>query len=80
MADTVLVEHQHGVIVGPTSVGKTFLACARGTAACRQGHATRSDRLPRLLTALAGAAGDGSAPRLLTALAQVDRLILDDFG
>jgi len=75
-----ITRHQHGVIVGPTGVGKTFLACALGTAACRQGYATRSDRLPRLLTELAVAAGDGSAPRLLTALAKVDLLILDDFG
>jgi DNA replication protein DnaC len=29
---------------------------------------------------LAVAAGDGSAPRLLTALAKVDLLTLDDFG
>jgi len=75
-----ITRHQNVVIVGPTGVGKTFLACALGTAACRQGHATRYYRLPRLLTELAVAAGDGSAPRLLTALAKVDLLILDDFG
>ncbi len=71
---------QHVVIVGPTGVGKTFLACALGTAACRQGHATRYYRLPRLLTELAVAAEDGTAPRRFTALAKVDLLILDDFG
>jgi DNA replication protein DnaC len=32
-----IMRHQHGVIVGPTGVGKTFLACALGTAACRPG-------------------------------------------
>lgn len=37
-------------------------------------------RLPRWLTEVAVATGDGSAPRLLTALAKVARLILDDFG
>ena len=75
-----ITRHQNVVIVGPTGVGKTFLACALGTAACREGHTTRYYRLPRLLTELAVAAGDGSAPRLLTALAKVDRLILDDCG
>lgn len=75
-----VARHQNVVIVGPTGVGKTFLACALGTAACRQGQATRYYRLPRLLTELAVAAGDGSAPRLLTALAQGDLLILDACG
>jgi DNA replication protein DnaC len=29
------------LLTGPTGVGKTFIACALGNAACRQGFRTR---------------------------------------
>ena len=34
-------QHHNVVLSGPTGVGKTFLACALGTAACRNGYTTR---------------------------------------
>jgi DNA replication protein DnaC len=43
-----VVEHQHILITGATGVGKTFLACALGQQACRQGHRVIYRRLPRL--------------------------------
>jgi len=73
-------QHHNVVLSGPTGVGKTFLACALGTAACRNGYTTRYYRLPRLLTELTLAQGDGSYPRLLASLARVELLILDDWG
>jgi DNA replication protein DnaC len=73
-------QHQNVVLSGPAGVGKTFLACALGVSACRHGHSTRYYRLPRLLTELAIAQGDGSYPRLLAAMAKVELLILDDWG
>jgi hypothetical protein len=36
------------LIVGPTGVGKTYLACALGQAACRRGLSTRYFRMGRL--------------------------------
>ena len=73
-------KHQNLCITGPTGTGKTFLACALGTQACRQGLSVKYFRLPRLFEMLKIAHGDGSFPRLATHLAKADLLILDDWG
>lgn len=67
-------------ITGPTGSGKTWLACALGNQACRQGLSTRYLRLPRLLEQLRIAHGDGSYARLMNQLLKTDLLILDDWG
>jgi DNA replication protein DnaC len=72
--------HQTVLIVGPTGVGKTYLACARAQAAIRQGHTALYLRVPRLLSELATARADGRLPRLLAAWARVEVLVLDDFA
>ena len=61
-------------------MGKTFIACALGNAACRQGFSTRYFRVPRLLAELATAKADGSYPRLMNTLARTEVLVLDDWG
>lgn len=71
---------QNICLSGPTGTGKTFLACALGHAACRQGLSVRYWRLPRLFETLRIAHGDGSYARLLTSMAKTDLLILDDWG
>lgn len=68
------------LISGPTGIGKSWIACALGNAACRQGFSTRYYRVPRLLTDLALAHADGSYPRLLARLAKTHLLVLDDWG
>jgi DNA replication protein DnaC len=68
------------LITGPTGVGKTWLACALGQQACRQGFPVLYQRVPRLTETLRIAHGDGSFGRLLAQLAKVDVLILDDWG
>jgi DNA replication protein DnaC len=68
------------LIVGPTGVGKTYLACALGQAACRRGLSTRYFRMGRLLGDLALARADGSYAKLLAKLAKTELLILDDWG
>lgn len=73
-------QNQHILIVGPTGVGKTYLACALANAACRQGYSARYYRVPRLLQELATAKADGSYPRLMTTLARTEVLVLDDWG
>lgn len=75
-----LRNHHNLVIAGPTGVGKTFLACALGDKACRDGFAARYFRLPRVLFELALARADGSYLKLLAGLAKADLLILDDWG
>jgi len=73
--------HQVVLLVGPTGTGKTWLACALGLSACRQGHSVRYLRLPRLLGEdLVRARADGSYGKLLQHLAKTDLLILDDWG
>jgi DNA replication protein DnaC len=72
--------HQVLLLVGPTGVGKTYIACALGHAACRHGLSTRFFRMARLLGNLALARADGSYPMLLDRLSRTDLLILDDWG
>ena len=71
---------QNLCITGPTGSGKTWLACALGNQACRQGLSVRYFRLPRLFEMLRIAHGDGSYPRLMNQLAKADLIILDDWG
>jgi DNA replication protein DnaC len=67
-------------ITGSTGTGKSWLACAFGQAACRQGLSVRYARTGRLLDELRIARGDGSYSKLLRQVARFDLLVLDDFG
>lgn len=75
------IRHQQNlVITGATGCGKTWLACALGNAACRQGLSVVYTRAPRLFEELRIAHGDGSFGKRLLAMAKTDLLILDDWG
>jgi len=67
-------------ITAPTGCGKSWIACALGNQACRQGLSVRYERTSRLLDSLRLARGDGSYGKRLIQLAKTDVLILDDFG
>jgi DNA replication protein DnaC len=73
-------QHHNILITGPTGCCKTFLACALAHKACREGYTVRYLRLHRFLQDLQTAKGDGRYPKLLTALAKTDLLVLDDWG
>ena len=68
------------IITGPAGTGKTWLACAFGNQACRNGLSVLFQRLPLLLEDLGVSHADGSFHKRITQLSKVDVLILDDFG
>jgi DNA replication protein DnaC len=59
---------QNLIIEGPTGVGKSWLACARGNKACRDNHSVPYQRVPKLFAGLALARGDGRHPKLMKRL------------
>jgi DNA replication protein DnaC len=75
-----VAQHHNILITGPTGCGKTFLACALAHKACRQGYTVRYLRLPRFFQDLLIAKGDGRYSKLLTTLAKIDLIVLDDWG
>ncbi|EPX8325824.1 IS21-like element helper ATPase IstB [Vibrio cholerae] len=75
-----LRRHQNLLLTGPCGTGKTYIACALANTACLKGFSVKYYRLSRLLMELAQAKADGTYNRKLKSLAQLDMLILDDWG
>jgi DNA replication protein DnaC len=71
---------QNLIVVGPTGVGKTWLACALAHQACRQGMKAWFQRASDLYTAVSDASLEGTLPKLKLVLSGPDLLVLDDFG
>jgi DNA replication protein DnaC len=68
------------ILVGSTGLGKSYLACALGHKACRDGYVVIYRRVSRLFDELARARADGTHAALLRRMAKAQVLILDDFG
>lgn len=68
------------IITGPTGIGKSWIGCALGNKACREGLSARYFRLSRLFQQLQLARADGTWSKLLRELARTDLLIIDDWG
>jgi DNA replication protein DnaC len=75
-----IANHENLAIIGPTGIGKSWLACAIGHKACRDDRSVLYTRLPRLIEELAVAKGDGRIVARMKTLSRVDLLILDDWG
>ena len=75
-----IAKHHNLIITGATGVGKSYLACAFGQKACREGYTTAYHRVSRLFEELSLAKGDGRYVKLLKSLSKTDLLILDDYG
>jgi DNA replication protein DnaC len=75
-----VAEHQNIFLLGPCGVGKSWLACALGEKACRDGFTAFFIRTPRLFRDLALARADGSLETRLARLARIDVLIVDDWA
>src|SRR5262245_60411045 len=74
------VRSRHNVVVlGPTGIGKSFLANALAQEACRQGFRALFVRASRLLEQLAIARASADYNATLARLAKIDVLVLDDF-
>lgn len=74
------IENGHNImIMGATGVGKSYLACALGTAACRNRYSCRYTRTPELLDQLAMARTDGSVRQIIQQYRKPRLLILDEW-
>ena len=71
---------QNLILTGFTGCGKTWLACALGNQACRQGLSVLYVRTTRLLEEMKLAHAEGSFRKRLMQIARFDLLVLDDFG
>ena len=68
------------LITGPCGTGKSWIACALAHKACLEGFQAQYLRVPRLLTDLRIAHGEGTIPKFYRDLARLDVIILDDWG
>jgi DNA replication protein DnaC len=74
-----IASRQNVIVLGPTGSGKSYLACAFGTAAARSGFTVRYHRTSRLLHTLSQVRSDGSLTSMLRSLAKCGLLVLDDW-
>ena len=81
LADCAWVRNSANILItGPCGTGKSWIACALAHKACLEGHQAQYHRVPRLLTELRIAHGEGTVPKLYRDLNRIDVLILDDWG
>ena len=73
-------QHHNLFLLGPTGIGKSYLACALAQKACRDGYTALYTRASQLVRDLAIARADGSLPRRLLRLSRLDVLIVDDWA
>jgi len=67
------------LLLGPTGIGKTYLACALAHKACRDGYSALYTRMPQLSRELRAARADNGLGRMLARLGRVDVLVVDDW-
>lgn len=76
----VKLRAQNLMIIGPTGVGKTFLATAIGNHACRHGYTALFMGISVFIEKMTMARTDGTYLRLRERLIKTDLLIIDDVG
>lgn len=72
--------HENIFVLGPTGVGKSFVANALAQKACRDGYSALYTRAAALFRDLAMARADGSLRSLLAKLSRIDLLVIDDWA
>ena len=73
-------QHQHLLLIGPTGIGKSWLACALAKAAIDHKRSVRYLRMSRLGEELALLQAQGRISHWLKTLGRIDLLILEDLG
>jgi DNA replication protein DnaC len=73
-------QHENIFVLGPTGVGKSFVACALAQKACRDGYSSLYTRAAALFRDLTIARADGSLRSLLARLSRIDVLVIDDWA
>lgn len=68
------------LIIGPTGVGKSFIACSLGFQACLSEFKVLYSSTSKLLDKLLFSKADGTYLSELDKIARMDVLIMDDFG
>lgn len=72
--------HENIFVLGPTGVGKSYVACALAQKACRDGYSALYIRAAALFRDLSIARADGSLRTLLARFNRVDVLVIDDWA
>ncbi len=72
--------HEHVFVLGPTGVGKSFVASALAQKACRDGYSAYYARAAAFFRDLEIARADGSFRTLLARLSRIDVLVIDDWA
>jgi DNA replication protein DnaC len=75
-----VINHENIFVVGPTGVGKSFVACALAQKACRDGYSALYTRTTALFRELSMARADGSLRNWLAKLSRIDVLVIDDWA
>ena len=73
-------QHHKVLFIGPTGIGKSWLACALAHKACRDSFTVLHKRTSELFRDRAVAHANGSFGRVLLKLSRTDVLLLDDFA
>jgi DNA replication protein DnaC len=72
--------HEHIFVLGPTGVGKSYVAAALAQRACRDGYSVYYTRAAAFFRDLGLARADGSLRQLLLRLNRIDVLVVDDWA
>jgi DNA replication protein DnaC len=75
-----VAKHENIFVLGPTGIGKSYIASALAQKACRDGYSAYSTRAAALFRDLTLARADGSLRSLLARLARIDVLLIDDWA
>jgi len=81
LATSEWIRYGHNcIITGPTGVGKSYIGCALGQKACRDGYKVLYCYSPKLFREFLLAQSDGSFNAYMRKLSKFDLLIVDDWG
>ena len=74
-----IADHHNIILLSASGMGKTYIACAFGIAACQQFYTVKYVRMPELLADFAVARGQGIFQKVLSQYKKVSLLILDEW-